>query len=340
MYKKIRIALLFAVLLAGLSPRGTRAMKEFVGGALITGGLLFAGAVGIWTYYAGTPARELLSAASAGDLDRVKQLIKAGVSVNIQGSGSNTALHMAVFGGHVAVARYLIAQGADVFIKNSTGSTPLHLAVFARELGLIKCLMQAGADSTVQDALGKTPVQLLNGQTGVFDQKIRDYLALGTDFYRVVGGTLTFAEFAKKHFDIQDGIAAKNNRVNFCGLLHLGPKELADQFYDWLKKSPVKSDWLKDRVCMYLDLMGQSRDVSKKIYWRTICCETKYSWDLSEKVTKKLYRELDKPDNSLFKKQCAHQVCSENMRTLSKNLIKPDGKKPGFGTDLKIEFKK
>jgi len=73
---------------------------------------------------------ELLKAATAGDLKKVKTLIAAGADINYQeDSGSKfTPLLWAIYEEHYEVAIYLLRNGANANIPDASGMQPLDLA--------------------------------------------------------------------------------------------------------------------------------------------------------------------------------------------------------------------
>jgi len=71
---------------------------------------------------------DLHSAASAGDAERVRELLKKGADPNVRDEYGNTPLHVAAYEGHVDVVRLLLEHGADPTVKNKDGDTPLDLA--------------------------------------------------------------------------------------------------------------------------------------------------------------------------------------------------------------------
>ena len=75
------------------------------------------------------PQTDLHSAVVSGDLDIIKQHIKAGSDLNVlEPSRASTPLITAAFLGNTDAAKLLIDAGADINYKNADGSTALHTA--------------------------------------------------------------------------------------------------------------------------------------------------------------------------------------------------------------------
>ncbi|MCL1832879.1 MAG: ankyrin repeat domain-containing protein [Leptospirales bacterium] len=70
-------------------------------------------------------------AAKTGDKDIVKNIINAGIDINITDSAGNTPLHYAAINSWTDIAALLIDNGADVNVENKLNQTPLHFAVQA-----------------------------------------------------------------------------------------------------------------------------------------------------------------------------------------------------------------
>src|SRR5260370_1268830 len=86
---------------------------------------------------------DLHNAVRAGDLERVRVLLKQGVPSNAVDSPGATAQH-----------------GADFKARNpDTGMTPLHEAAVKGQAEVVKALLAAGADLSVRDASGATALE-------------------------------------------------------------------------------------------------------------------------------------------------------------------------------------
>jgi len=93
---------------------------------------------------------ELITAVAYQDLDKVKNLVEAGVDINYQEeSAGATALIMASMYNFGDIARYLIEKGADISIKNNAGHTALMASAGSSE-EVFDLLVANGADMSVQ----------------------------------------------------------------------------------------------------------------------------------------------------------------------------------------------
>jgi len=117
-------------------------------------------------------AGEIHDAAKAGDVTKVRQLLKQGVDVNAKDDFSrSTPLHVAAFNGYTDVVTLLIQKGADVNARDDFGQTPLHRAsgLFSNA-NVARLLIEKGADVNAKsDVTRGTPLHqaALSGKTDV-----------------------------------------------------------------------------------------------------------------------------------------------------------------------------
>jgi len=83
------------------------------------------------------------NAANHGNLNRVKELLNQGVSVNARDQDRQTPLHKAAQTGATNVVKELIRRGAHVNPRDSLGNTPLHNAW---DPNVFHALIKAGAN--------------------------------------------------------------------------------------------------------------------------------------------------------------------------------------------------
>ena len=108
---------------------------------------------------------EIHDAASKGDLEKVKALLKDNPKVvfslatNKDEEGS-TPLHFAALKGHLDVVALLLASKADVNAKNNEGSTPLHYAAVHDHKDVAELLLASKADVNAKNKYNDTPLHL------------------------------------------------------------------------------------------------------------------------------------------------------------------------------------
>ncbi|MBB4916389.1 ankyrin repeat domain-containing protein [Streptosporangium saharense] len=91
-------------------------------------------------------ATRLFDLARAGETDRLRAYVEAGVPANLRNDRGDTLVMLAAYHGHAETVRALTALGADPGLANDRGQTPLSGAVFKKEPEVIRALLDAGAD--------------------------------------------------------------------------------------------------------------------------------------------------------------------------------------------------
>ena len=101
-------------------------------------------------YMMAQEGNDLITAVAYQDLDKVKNLVEAGVDINYQEeSAGATALIMSAMYNFGDIARYLIEKGADISIKNNTGHTALMASAGSSE-EVFDLLVANGSDMSVK----------------------------------------------------------------------------------------------------------------------------------------------------------------------------------------------
>lgn len=106
--------------------------------------------------------KPVVDAASRGDTETVRQLLRNGADVNeAQGDGM-TALHWAAENGDLAIAEMLIYAGINIDAGTRIGHyTPLHIASRAGDTDIVQALLDAGANADARTTnSGVMPIHL------------------------------------------------------------------------------------------------------------------------------------------------------------------------------------
>ena len=103
------------------------------------------------------PKTDLFTALVVGDLEAIRQHIKAGSDINVlEPSRASTPLITAAAFGKTEAAIILINAGAALNYQNNDGSTALHTAAFFCREEIVKALLEKGADKTLRNKMGRT----------------------------------------------------------------------------------------------------------------------------------------------------------------------------------------
>ena len=119
------------------------------------------------------PGVSLHVAALQGNIDAIRQHIKAGSALNEKDDYGSSHLIIATTFGKNEVAKALIEAGADMKIANNEGSTPLHIAAFFCRTEIVKALLDNGADKNAKNYAGRTALQSVSAPfedvKGIYD---------------------------------------------------------------------------------------------------------------------------------------------------------------------------
>lgn len=103
----------------------------------------------------------LLTAASRGDTDLVKDALSKGASIDTRDRLGNTALILASDAGYQEIVRLLLDEGAAINALNIYGYTPLLSAITNNHRYIASMLIKAGADLKIPNKYGTTPMMYI-----------------------------------------------------------------------------------------------------------------------------------------------------------------------------------
>jgi ankyrin repeat protein len=92
--------------------------------------------------------------AYGGACDRMKLLLDNGAYLNLRNGSGNTALHIAILGGHLDLAHVLLEAEADMYLANRQDKSPIQLA---KELGHFSWFKKWIPPPFLHDILQQTP---------------------------------------------------------------------------------------------------------------------------------------------------------------------------------------
>ena len=140
------------------------------------------------------PSIDIQTAVITGNLDAVKQHIKAGTDINEKEpmSGSTPLMTAATFN-KPDIAKALIDAHADLSIKNNDGGTALHNAAFFGRIEIVQMLIDAKADKTIKNNFGATPRETVMGNFA----EIKPFYDMIIQQLKPMGFTLDMDELQK-----------------------------------------------------------------------------------------------------------------------------------------------
>jgi ankyrin repeat protein len=165
-------------------------------------------------------------AVNAGDLARVRQLLRAGASANDLGLDGGP-LARAAAKGYVAVAAALLDAGADIEGESDPFSAhPLHIAAMSDQPAMVAFLVERGARLESRNAEGRTPLMMAAAYQKTAVGKL--LVDAGADIAAVDDKEMSAAHHAASSGDaelllhlMRHGIDANSqNRLNGMAPLH------------------------------------------------------------------------------------------------------------------------
>jgi ankyrin repeat protein len=139
----------------------------------------------------------LHEASRDGNLEVVKELIKAGADIN-KYENDTTPMYHASENGRLDVVKELVKAGADVNKGDKFGVTPLHIASLWGRMEVVSELLNAGADINKANEDGETPLYwAIDGDTMEAHDVAIELVKLGADVNK--GGTTSPLKFASDH---------------------------------------------------------------------------------------------------------------------------------------------
>jgi len=130
------------------------------------------------------PSIDIHTAVLTGNLEAVKQHIKAGTDLNKKEpmSGSTPLMSAATFN-KIEIAKALINANADLSLKNNDGGTALHTSAFFGRIEIVQLLIDVKADKTIRNNFGATPREIVlsdfNQMKPIYEMLIQQLKPMG-----------------------------------------------------------------------------------------------------------------------------------------------------------------
>jgi ankyrin repeat protein len=127
--------------------------------------------------------RDLVFAVIAGEIDRVKEMYAAGVSITEPDQYGWLPIHRAATNDREDIIRLLVDWGSPLEATGTEGWTPLHLASVSQSPRAVRALLEAGANIHARSVFGQTPLHLAVGPTVTEPllETVRVLVAAGAD---------------------------------------------------------------------------------------------------------------------------------------------------------------
>ena len=133
-----------------------------------------------------------------GALDRASLLLERGGKIDAQSSVGNTALHMAILGGHKDLVCFLLQKGANIGIQNKNGKSTVQVA---KESGLLQWI-EEGIPKEIFRNLPTGPL-LHQAIWSKKYSKVRELLETGLDLAEEDTDKVTPWEYCVRSSDVE-----------------------------------------------------------------------------------------------------------------------------------------
>lgn len=104
---------------------------------------------------------QIVYAAENGHVEKVKELLDAGIDPNVQDRYGNTPLAIATDYGRIEIVRVLLEAGADPNLQDRSGYTPIIYTGIFGQTEIAELLIDYGADLNACDEEGRTVMNIL-----------------------------------------------------------------------------------------------------------------------------------------------------------------------------------
>lgn len=220
---------------------------------------------------------ELIGGASAGDVEKVRNVLATGIDVNGKyGVMQQTALDMAANRGRLEMAKFLVDSGAHANNRGTLGWTPLMHAVNNGHIEVVKFLISRGADVNADPGRGGTVIQLAEKYPEIVqvlkDAGAKNSLPLAPEtnvtlkavspldervFTKELGVLKVkgFIKWEDTTLTIKDSVAIWFQDKNKLEVFFF-PFELTPQAVEALKRDPEQVPFELNQLKMSYDLLG------------------------------------------------------------------------------------
>ena len=119
--------------------------------------------------------------AANGNLEAVKQHLKAGSDVNGKDNLGRTPLYRAAYNGHKEIVELLLENKADTSARDANGWSPMHGSAYKGHVEIVAALIEAKAEVNAKDTDGDTPLDWAKNKQKVAELLRKNGAKTGAD---------------------------------------------------------------------------------------------------------------------------------------------------------------